>query len=273
VRLRVLGPSALLPGDTGTIRLHMGERIPLLPGDRFVLREFGRDETVGGGVVLDVSPMLPASKAVPDRSVQRVVRERKWTDADELFLLTGEQLDANLGRWVVDPEVLSAHLQAVHDLIESAGDHGIDVASFDERQRIALDQFEDVTVEQGLARLIGTADVFSDHPYVAAINAAPFSPPDPDDVPADELRGLVQRNQILHIDGRYFTPSAIEAAAHEIARMLASHPDGVTVSEVREHLGNTRKNALPLLGHLDATGVTRRRGDVRVAGPRLPSVG
>jgi selenocysteine-specific elongation factor len=39
---------------------------------------------------------------------------------------------------------------------------------------------------------------------------------------------------------------------------------------VREALGTSRKWAIPLLAHLDATGVTRRRGDVRVAGPRLP---
>ena len=33
--------------------------LPLLPGDRYVLRETGRDETVGGGEVLDVHPVLP----------------------------------------------------------------------------------------------------------------------------------------------------------------------------------------------------------------------
>jgi hypothetical protein len=40
---------------------------------------------------------------------------------------------------------------------------------------------------------------------------------------------------------------------------------------VRDDLGTTRKHALPLLSHFDATGVTRRRGDVRIGGPRLPA--
>ena len=31
-----------------------------------------------------------------------------------------------------------------------------------------------------------------------------------------------------------------------------------------------RKYVLPLLAHLDQTGMTRRRGDYRIAGPRLP---
>jgi selenocysteine-specific elongation factor len=44
------------------------------------------------------------------------------------------------------------------------------------------------------------------------------------------------------------------------------------VSEVRDRLGTSRKYVVPLLNRLDAAGVTRRRGDVRIAGPRLPSV-
>ena len=52
--------------------------------------------------------------------------------------------------------------------------------------------------------------------------------------------------------------------------LLRAQPDGVTVAEVREALGTTRKWAVPLLTILDARGITRRRDDVRVAGPRLP---
>ncbi|HLG91443.1 MAG TPA: SelB C-terminal domain-containing protein, partial [Acidimicrobiales bacterium] len=46
-------------------------------------------------------------------------------------------------------------------------------------------------------------------------------------------------------------------------------PEGVTVAQVRDALGTTRKFLLPLLGLLDARGVTRRRGDLRLAGPAL----
>jgi selenocysteine-specific elongation factor len=41
------------------------------------------------------------------------------------------------------------------------------------------------------------------------------------------------------------------------------------VSQFRAAAGNTRKHAVPMLAELDARGITRRRGDVRVAGPRL----
>ncbi len=57
-----------------------------------------------------------------------------------------------------------------------------------------------------------------------------------------------------------------------VARLLAATPDGVTAGEVRDALGTTRKHAIPLLALLDAAGVTRRRGDLRLGGPRLPSL-
>ena len=64
----------------------------------------------------------------------------------------------------------------------------------------------------------------------------------------------------------------MEDAARRVAALLANSPAGVTVAQVRDALGTTRKHALPLLSYLDASGVTRRRGDVRVGGPRLPAL-
>jgi selenocysteine-specific elongation factor len=37
----------------------------------------------------------------------------------------------------------------------------------------------------------------------------------------------------------------------------------MTVSALREALGTSRKYAVPLAGYLDATGVTKRVGDLR----------
>jgi len=53
---------------------------------------------------------------------------------------------------------------------------------------------------------------------------------------------------------------------------LAHQPDGITVAEARDAWGTTRKFAIPLITRLDETGVTRRRSDLRVAGPRLPQL-
>src|SRR5437764_296299 len=132
VRVRVLGTDAIEPGGTGFVRLHLPVALPLVPGDRFVLREFGRDETVGGGEVLDVAPVLPAAKAQPSRSVDRVIAERGWMDADDLEALTGERRPPTLGRWVVAPEALAATRNRVLGAVEAAGPLGVDVATFDD---------------------------------------------------------------------------------------------------------------------------------------------
>ena len=97
-RLRVLGTGrAGARGESGWSACTCPEALPLLPGDRFVLREPGRGETVGGGEVLDVDPVLPVSKAAPDRSVDRVVAERGWVEADMLERLTGERRAPTIG--------------------------------------------------------------------------------------------------------------------------------------------------------------------------------
>jgi len=271
VRLRVLGEEAISPGKVGAVRLHLPVAVPLLPGDRFVLRESGRDETVGGGEVLDVAPVLPASKARPSRSVDRVIAERGWVRADDLERMTGERREATVGGWVVAPEALAATVEELATAIEGAGPLGLDRAALSERQRAVLPLLDGVVVEGGRLRPQAVADPLAGHPFVAALEAAPFAPPEPAGVDRAELAELVRRGLVVERDGCYFAPSAVAAAARLVAGLLAADPDGVTVAQVRDALGATRKHTLPLLAELDGTGVTRRRGDVRIAGPRLPA--
>ena len=61
-------------------------------------------------------------------------------------------------------------------------------------------------------------------------------------------------------------------AATVVRTQLAANPEGLTMAEIRDALGTTRKFALPLIGILDRNGATRRRDDVRIAGPRLDRV-
>ncbi|HSH23488.1 MAG TPA: selenocysteine-specific translation elongation factor [Acidimicrobiales bacterium] len=271
VRLRVLGGSALEPGGTGFVRLHLAEALPLVPGDRFVLRETGRSETVGGGEVLDVDPMVPASRARPDRSLERVVAERGWVDADTLERLTGVRREPDLGPWVVDPSALATLRSEIDAAVDAAGPLGLDVAGLDPHQRAVLATLDDVDVDAGRARRRSVADPLADHAYVAALEAAPFSPPPPDGVDRRELRELVRRGLVLESEGSYFSPAAVDGAGVAVARLLLEHPEGITVAQIRDALGTSRKFLLPLLTLLDGRGITRRRGDLRVRGPRLPS--
>jgi selenocysteine-specific elongation factor len=271
VKLRVLaGPDSVAPGDTGLVRIHVPSPLPLLPGDRFVLRESGRNETVGGGEILDVAPALPASRARPSRSVDRVIAERGWIEPDGLERLTGERRAATVEGWVVDPGARQAVEDDVRARLAGAGTLGLDVAVLSSRERAVLATLDGIVVEGGHARRPDALDSLAAHPYLTALAGAPFAPPVPDNVDRAELRELVRRGLVVERDGAYFSPDAVAEAGRRVAALLAQHPGGVTVSQVRDELGTTRKHALPLLAHLDATGITRRRGDLRIGGPRLP---
>ena len=150
-------------------------------------------------------------------------------------------------------------LRAEHDLVFTSGGVG--------------PTHDDVTVDAGRAIPADAVDPLADHTWVAALEAEPFNPPGVDGVDRGEVRELVRRGTVVERDGVYFAASAVDEAARRLAAALAAQPDGITVAEARDVLGTTRKYALPLLAHLDSVGATRRRGDVRIAGPRLPTAG
>jgi selenocysteine-specific elongation factor len=272
VRVRVLGPSEIAPGVRGAVRVHLPVGLPLLPGDRFILRESGRGETLGGGEILDIDPVVAAAKAEPERSVNRVIAERGRVDIDHLFRLTGEKRAADVSRWAVAPEVLAATTASVEAAILEAGPLGLDVAGLDEFERAVLDGLDGYELDGGHIRVADAVDPLADHPFVSALEAAPFAPPDSDGFDRAELRELVRRGNVVEAEGVYFAAAAVDAAARVVAELLRDQPEGVTVAEIRDAWGTSRKFAIPLVTHLDNNGVTRRRDDLRVAGPRLPAL-
>ncbi len=275
VRLRVLGASEVPAGGEGLVRLYLPAQLPLVRGDRYVLRESGRAETVGGGVLLDVAPVLPPSRARPDGSAERIVAERGWVEAADLEAMTGERHAANVGgRWIVDPLVRETARGALERALEESGPLGLDLATLDERSRALLGELEGVVVEGGRARPAGRRalpDELAGHPFVVALRDRPYAPPAPEEfgVSGSELRAAVVAGLAIKRGPLYFAPEAVEGASRVVARLLEVNPEGVALSAIRQELGTSRKYAMPLLEHLDAIGVTRRRGELRIAGPRL----
>jgi selenocysteine-specific elongation factor len=246
----------------------------LLPGDRFVLRESGRDETVGGGEVLDVAPKLPASKAKPDRRVDRVVDEHGWLTTEDLEALTGERREPTVGGWVMSPARIAEIERSVRERVSAAGEFGLDIAVLNDRERAVLNAISTrngIELRDGRARLATMRDAVAEHPFRAALLAGGFAPPDATGIDRVQLSELIRRQLVVERDGVYFHPDTVAAAARVAAALLSAHPQGFTISQFRETLGNTRKHALPLAAELDATGITRRRDDLRIAGPKLPT--
>jgi selenocysteine-specific elongation factor len=56
------GPSVLSPGQTALGHLRLADDVLLLPGDRFIVRQFSPVVTIGGGVVLDPLARRPMAR-------------------------------------------------------------------------------------------------------------------------------------------------------------------------------------------------------------------
>lgn len=224
--------------------------------------------------MLDVSPVLAASRAWPNRSVERVVAERGFVEVDLLERLTGERRPPGLGgRWAVDQAARVEAEVRLRAAVAAAGPLGLDTAGLGDIERSLLAEMAEVTVGRGRATLAssGGKDPLAGHPYLAALGASPFSPPSPQEAGVDgaELSELVRRGRVVESGGCYFSSTAVEKAVATLRLLLSEEPGGVSASRVRAALGTSRKYVLPLLAHLDGSGLTRRRGDLRVAGPRL----
>ncbi len=112
---------------------------------------------------------------------------------------------------------------------------------------------------------------------VEAHRTAGFQPADPESFAAqaggnaaalkDIYEVAVAEELLVRIADRLFLHAAAEAEMRQrIAGQLSRQPAGLTVAEIRDLLGTTRKFAIPLCEYLDRVGMTRREGDLRVKG-------
>ncbi|MEY2957602.1 MAG: selenocysteine-specific elongation factor, partial [Actinomycetota bacterium] len=212
-----------------------------------------------------------ASRARPDRSVERVVAERGWVDVADLELLTGVETAPTVGRWVTTVDELASTQVRLGHAIEEAGAFGLDLAILPAHERAVVEAMDGISVEAGRARIAEVVDPFADHPVAAAVLAGGFAPELPAGTDRNVVRELVRRGILVERDKVVFHVDTIDAAALVAASLLAADPAGFTVADFRDRTGASRKFALPLVAELDARGITRRRDDLRIAGPRLPS--
>lgn len=285
VRLRLLGEPRIAPGKTGAVRLRFSHALPLVAGDRYVLRETGRGEVVGGGEVLDVEPVRsgPAGRAArsgrsgrpgssPLVAGEIVPAEYDWVRADELERRLGVAVEPVVEGWVVSSATLQSARDALAQRLDRARPVGLDIARLDERERAVLTLLErdrDAETVAGYAVAPAWRDELASHPLVRLLEANLFSPPPPAtaDVPPEVLRALLRRGHVLVKDGIYFAGAVRDAAAHVLAELARETPDGFTVSEARQALGTTRKWAVPLMELLDESQITVRHGDHRTLKP------
>jgi selenocysteine-specific elongation factor len=323
-RLQPLDAAEVPPGGDALVRLHLERPLVLDVFEPVVLRDSGRDETVGGGLILDPFPpgavrgtaarvrrteelearqaagrpallervlaergvvpltalprlaavapgRLPAAladaPAVRSRtlawyrptweaaatSVLEAVRRHHHTDPSAPGLATQAARAAALGHGhpdaagneVVEALVADGRLVADGPVVRLPGHaERLDPAQVALRERV-----ERAAAEAG-AGLLGEA-------ALAELGAD-----------RKATAQLVRMGVLVAVaPGGYLGRSALEGAVETLRR---SFPGGrpFAATEAKEALGTTRRTAIPLLEHLDRTGVTVRHGDLRrLAGP------
>ncbi len=78
------------------------------------------------------------------------------------------------------------------------------------------------------------------------------------------LHALIEMGEIIQLSADVIIAHTIYVENVTAALSTIDATGAITVANLRDQLGTSRKFALALLEHLDAAGVTRRQGDVRV---------
>jgi selenocysteine-specific elongation factor len=305
VRIKLLDADRLVPHTTGFVQLYLRDALPLARRDRFVLRDAGRELTLGGGVVLD--PL--ASKARkgdrerlgllerlldpdPEAALVALVEGEGAIEQAEASLRTGCVLGrtpvgvARLGRVLVSQARLHELEKALRS--ELARHHrarplerGMPKESLKAELGLGADAFDalvdaltDVVEEKSLVRLASHSVALAPEQLalrdrlISSIEGHGFTPPLAKDLDAHEalLRALTDSGDLVRVGDFYLTARQAKDA-RALARQHIEEKGPVTVAELRDLLGTSRKYAVPLAEWLDATGATRRRGDLRMLGP------
>jgi selenocysteine-specific elongation factor len=138
-RLRLYGTTKVEHGTEAFVRIALAEPLVLDVGDRFVLRDAGRRQTVGGGRVLDVAPpakvrdpavrLTARASATRDALPEILVHERGAVPTSDVVLLTGSRATGGLelGDWFVAPATVETVTSSVADaLAEYHREHPLD---------------------------------------------------------------------------------------------------------------------------------------------------
>ncbi|GIJ08097.1 selenocysteine-specific translation elongation factor [Micromonospora andamanensis] len=284
VRVRPLGPD--------TARLRLGRPLPLLVGDRALLRDPGRRYVAGGVTVLDVlPPPLARRGAAAARAAVLATLDGRPDVAGELrrrgLARVADLVRAGVpvtvapvaGDWLADPQ----HLSRLGDRLavavaEHARAHPLAAGVPVEELRRHLDLPDRALVEALVrpplrlvgGRVVGPGAAVLPEPLARALAlvgedwaAYPFRAPDADRLAAvglgaREIGAAVRAGALLRLTGNVLL---LPGAPQRAVRVLAGLPQPFTLSAARQALDTTRRVAVPLLELLDRQGLTRRLPD------------
>jgi len=100
-------------------------------------------------------------------------------------------------------------------------------------------------------------------PSIAELAAALGERPETIEIAAEVAAG---EGHLVHIGGGTLLHTDRERELRDRVVAALSEGAGMTVAQIRDLLGTSRKHAVPICEPLDRVGITRRAGDVRVLG-------
>ena len=100
--------------------------------------------------------------------------------------------------------------------------------------------------------------------YLKQLGANPYSPPTDSPIDPELIAALAEQGEVVRAsDDVVFLKSAYDQMLEGV-RKQATESGQITITDVREMFGTSRKYTLALLEHLDRQQITRRMGDERV---------
>lgn len=289
-------PARLRPFDADHGRLTFGRQLPLVLGDRLVLRDPGGHRVLGGARVLDADP--PALRRRGDGTRRAVtlsgmdaagdlaseVARRGAVRASHLrrLGLPASQTTAPAGVRILDGwwvhgatyEAWQHRLRAAVEELHTRDPLAEGISRGAARDLLALPDaalldavIRDAGLEQqgGHIRLAGARDDLGAaevgvRKLEERLGADPFHAPEADDLAAWRLsaRELAAAERAGRVLRLRDGVVLLPTAPALAMRELARLEQPFTTSAARQALGTTRRVAIPLLEHLDTRGWTRR---------------
>ncbi len=272
--------------------LTLDQPLPCIVGDRYLIRESGRQAVVGGGTVLDTHPAASIDRAAVTafadtfdhaRAPDTLIDLHGHSTLDRVRRATGGKAP-EAASVIGDSAYSKAFLRDVYEralpIVETYHrDHpkrpglaNAELASQLGVDREVIDHV--VSGSSELSETSGTVHLSSfSHALTAEDEAAwerarltiesSFDVPRTSQFPieAELLHALVRRGDLVQIKPDLaFTSDQVDSIVERVQELA----DGFTVSEFKDHFGMSRRQAVPMLEWLDKRGVTLRDGDGRI---------
>jgi selenocysteine-specific elongation factor len=289
-------PARLRPFDDDHGRLTFDRRLPLVLGDRLVLRDPGGQRLLGGAVVLDADPPVLRRRGDGTRRAAALSGMDAAGDVGAEVARRGAVRESHLRRLglLPSPNAVPAEIR----VLDGWWVHGATYDAWQQRLRTAVEELhardplaeglsrgaagdllalpdvsllDAVTRDAGLERRGGHLraagardDLGSAEAAVgkleARLRSEPFHAPEADDLSALQLsaRELAAAERAGRVLRLRDGVVLLPTAPALAMRELARLDQPFTTSQARQALGTTRRVAIPLLEYLDSRGWTRR---------------